>query len=149
MGVMASQFTNRLFGHRSKKTPKFRVNSPRKCFHLKTSSCFVVAFETYGLYNLWLSTTTVSETDPSCQNLSMMATPKATSGTHINIKRIFYMYAYPPRDFVIACSTGGVSLQLLSSPNEFSLLKSRHNERNDVSNHRRLDCLLNRLFGRR
>ena len=28
-------------------------------------------------------------------------------------------------------------------------LQWRHNERNGISNHRRLDCLLNRLFGRR
>ena len=30
-----------------------------------------------------------------------------------------------------------------------TLLRWRHNERNGVSNHRRLDGLLNRLFGRR
>ena len=33
--------------------------------------------------------------------------------------------------------------------NELSLLQWRHNGRDDVSNHRCLDCLLNRLFSRR
>ena len=53
--------------------------------HLITTVDVFIALATNDLYNTWLSNTAVSETDPSCQNLSMMVSPMATYGTHINI----------------------------------------------------------------
>ena len=52
--------------------------------------------------------------------------------------------SWPPFRF---CVNNDVDL---SSPCIYGIqLQWRHNERNGVSNHRRIDCLLKRLFGRR
>ena len=53
-------------------------------------------------------------------------------------------------EFVSVCSWSNLPLSTkVTSPALGQLLQWRHNERNGVSTHRHIDCLLNRLFRRR
>ena len=54
------------------------------------------------------------------------------------------------RLFMISTSSSLTALErVITKTYGPTILQWRHNERNDISNHRRLHCLLNRLFRRR